>query len=294
MGNQYQLNGVWDEQSTILFMKSFFCREVNYSNISNESILFLKEWASMAAPFNLIDFNKIFDDFKKEFSANPTNFIKIFLNEIKIIQWPRESINVFMSSILSEPISNGFQVILAKLIRHYIGNKCDTIAEYETVRKMQFDRTGLNYFIENGLVSYELDDRILLLLEFEHRHEEPEDIFDFPDVYVSEDFLRNEEQGEILILINPNISAILKSLTLKCEEIKSFQAMLDILYNHLLINKVSRHSYGNEWVLSKYNGIAFTNISKLQNQDYRSLPQIGIIKNDILHIAKICPPRYSG
>lgn len=287
MENQYRLNSEWDEQSTILFMKTMFCRQVNYSNISNESVEFLKEWASMGAPFNLLDFIKIFDDFKKDFSKNPTNFLEIFLNEIKTIQWPRESINIFMSSILSEPILNGFQVILAKLIRHYIGNKCDTISEYETVRKIQCDRTDIDYFLENGLITCEADYRILLLLEFEHRHKEPEDIFDFPDVYVSERYLRNEEQGEIMILINPNISAVVKSVTLKYEEIKSFQEMLDLLYDHLLINKVNRYSYGNEWLLSKYNGIAFTNITKLQSPDIRRLAQIGIIENDILHIKRI-------
>lgn len=287
MENQYRLNGEWDEKSTLLFMKTMFCREINYSSISNESIVFLKEWARMCTPFNLTDFTKIFDDFKRDLSTNPTNFIRHFLNEIKTIQWPRESINIFMSSILSEPILNGFQVILAKLIRHYIGNKCDTISEYESVRNIQINRSDINYFLENGIITYEEDDRILLLLEFEHRHEEPEEIFDFPDVYVSENFLRNEEQGEILILINQEISTVLKSVTLKYDEINSFQKMLDILYNHVLINKVSRYSYGIEWVLSKYNGIAFTNIAKLQSQDSRNLPQIGIIKNDILLLAKL-------
>ena len=80
---------------------------------------------------------------------------------------------------------------------------------------------------------------------------------------------------------------MLKSVTLKYEEIKSFQEILDLLYNHLLINKVSRYSYGNEWLLSKYNGIAFTNIAKLKSPDIRSLTSIGIIKNDILHIKKL-------
>jgi hypothetical protein len=286
MENHYQLSGEWDEKSTLLLMKAMFCREVNYTVISDESIGFLKEWASMASPFNQLDFNKIFDDYRKEFFADPVKYITHFFYEIKKIQWPNRNIEIFMSLILNEPARNVFQVALIKLIRHYIGDKCDTLPEYEKVRRIPIDRSVISHFLESGIISYSADERILLLLEFEHKREKQEDIFDFPDVYVSEEFLRSEEQGEILILINPNISTVLKSVTLKYDEINSFQDILDILYNYLLINKVDRYSYGIEWILSKYNGIDFTFINKLQNPDTRSLEQIGIIKNDIIKLEK--------
>jgi len=288
MEKQYQLKGEWDEKSTILLMKAMFCREVNFAYISNESIEFLKEMSEMGAPFNKTDYNKIFDGFKIDFFNNPAMFIKIFLNEIKEIQLPKENVRIFMSSILNETfLLNEFQVFFLKLIRHLIGNKCDAISEYETVRKLQYSRTVLNYFLENKIIDYETNDRIIILMEFEHRHKEQEEIFDFPDVFVGEEYLRNEEQGDILILLDPNISKALKSVTLKYDEIKSFQELLDILYNNLLINKVSKYSYGNEWKISKYNGIAFSYFDKINNIDTRRLSEIGVSKNDILKINKL-------
>lgn len=288
MEKQYQLKGEWDEKSTILLMKAMFCREVNFSYISNESIEFLKEMSEMGAPFNKTDYKKIFDGFKIDFINNPVIFFKIFLNEIKEIEMPKENIRIFMSSILNETfLLNEFQVFFLKLIRHLIGNKCDSIAEYEAIRKLKYSRTVLNYFLENKIIDYETNNRVILLLEFEHRHKEQEDIFDFPEVFVSEEYLRNEEQGEILILLNSNISKVLKSVTLKYDEINSFQELLDMLYNNFLVTKVSKYSYGNEWNVSKYNGISFSYIDKINNIDTRRLSEIGVNKNEILKINKL-------
>lgn len=113
------------------------------------------------------------------------------------------------------------------------------------------------------------------------------DDFDFPDVYVSEEFLRQHEQGELLVIVNSNISTVLKSITLKYDEINSFQDLLTLLFNYLLVRQVSQYSYGSEWILSKYDGIAFTRINKHQRIDTRSLFSTGLFKNDILLIQKL-------
>jgi hypothetical protein len=113
------------------------------------------------------------------------------------------------------------------------------------------------------------------------------DNFHSPGISVSEDYLRTQEQGELLILLDSSISPVVKSITLKYDEIKSLQDLLNILFNYLLATKVSPYSYGIEWILAKYDGKAFKKLTKAQTLDMRTLPVAGLVKNDILHIRRL-------
>ena len=86
----YQLDGVWPPIKTAFFMKAMFCREIQYSIISKESINFLKDFASRGNPFALTDYNKIFDAYHQEFTSNRSVFLRSFFNELEHLDWPTE------------------------------------------------------------------------------------------------------------------------------------------------------------------------------------------------------------
>lgn len=126
MGIEFQLKGDWDIEKTSFFMKAMFCREVQYSFISAESMYFLKDWARLGAPFALTDFNKIFDDYFLEFSANPRSFLNKFFNEFEILDWPVaefKSLLTMLFDIQNPPLKCSSQVVFLKLVK-LINSSC--------------------------------------------------------------------------------------------------------------------------------------------------------------------------
>ncbi len=105
--------------------------------------------------------------------------------------------------------------------------------------------------------------------------------------YISPSTLTKHITHELLVLVGTDISRSINSISLDYDELKSFQDLLDNLFNTLLATKVNPHSYGIEWVLTKYDGHYFSKIDKLQGDDFRSLLSMGIKKKDILQIEKI-------
>src|SRR6478752_5834421 len=113
----YKLLGEWAPSSTRFLMKALFCRTVDYLKISDENMSNLKEFASLGEPFSLTDYNKIFDDFRDELQKDPPHFIRSYLEEIKLLQWPKENSNFLISLITglnSFQTPSGFQIVLLK------------------------------------------------------------------------------------------------------------------------------------------------------------------------------------
>ena len=119
MTAKYILNGKWDSASIRLFMKGMFCCETHFLNLTEESMQFLKDFASLGDPFASTDYHKIFNDFREEFLDNPPLFIKTFLSEIKNNTWTTENKRVFIEGLLDNIVS-GYQFVLIKIICNYL------------------------------------------------------------------------------------------------------------------------------------------------------------------------------
>ena len=103
----------------------------------------------------------------------------------------------------------------------------------------------------------------------------------------SEEQLNRLQREELWVLIDSNVSPVLKALSLKYDEINSFQELLTILFNHLLLGQVSQYSYGSEWILTKFDGNGLVRLDKEQRHDNRTLAAIGLRRNDVLLLRKL-------
>ena len=159
MTASYILDGKWDSASIRLFMKGVFCCETHFLNLTEDSIHFLKDWASMGDPFASTDFEKIFNDFRKDFLDNPRLFIRTFLSEIKNNTWTIENKRIFIEGQLNILIS-GYQFILIKIICNYFyyseEEKCELNYDLELFKIANF--TNIKFFMEN--ISLPDNDRI--------------------------------------------------------------------------------------------------------------------------------------
>lgn len=102
--------------------------------------------------------------------------------------------------------------------------------------------------------------------------------------YISPSTLTEHKTHELLVLVGNDISRVINTISFDYNELKCFQDLLDNLFNALLATKVNLHSYGVEWILSKYDGHDFLKIDKLQGDDFRSLMSMGINKQDVFRV----------
>ena len=281
MTPEYILNGNWNIEETELFMKAMFCRKVEYDKIYDESFNFLKDWAGLGRPFSDTNYDAIFNSFREKLQANSALFFDGFFNELAASRLPNENVSILISTLTHEPVRSGFQVLLMKIIGNVLNKQPFVPEGYEAVKKMKCPLYDIDYFLEK----YDfLSDNTALLDKIVNEHNEASVEYSFPAVYVSEKFLREEEKEELLIKIDPSVSDAIKSLTINFAGINTFQGLLNTLFNHLLSNKVSMYSYGKQWVLSKYDGVYFTDLEKPQDSDRRSLARSGIDKKSILRL----------
>lgn len=136
---------------------------------------------------------------------------------------------------------------------------------------MQCSSLDINYWILNEL--YDPIDDLFDILSEQNNSSNRENI-------------RRKAQEELLILIDPNISNKINSISLKFESIRTFQELLDLLFKAFLTKEVPSYSYRNKWTITKYTGSDYINVDKLGNRDNRTLSEAGIMKNDILRLTK--------
>jgi hypothetical protein len=274
MGIRFQLNGEWDPPMTSFFMKAMFCREMQFLYVSPESMSFLKDWASWGAPFALTDYNRIFDDYFTEFSANPSGFLRSFFNELKTLYWPEgeyRTLLLMLFDIENPPLKCSFQVVYLKLVKLISVRRGVYIDDFEPIERMPNLSFDINYYILNEL--YEPIDDLLDLVN-DRKHPDNQQNFE------------RKTQDDLLILIETNVSSAVTSINIKSDSIRTFQELLDLLFNSVLINKVPKHSYGRNWTIAKYTGADNINIDKIGDRDYRTLSEVGIRRNDILILLK--------
>lgn len=272
MDIKFQLKGDWDFDKTTFFLKSLFCRQIQYSFISTESLNYIKEFASLGAPFALIDYNNVIDKYNQEFLSDKQSFLRNYFSELKELYWQE-----FETKILVECLFdiNGFpllcssQVVFLKLVRFLTVDKIGTIKEFEPIERMQVTAFDINYYILNEL------------------YESIDDLFDIRHKQIAvqnREFIVNELHDDLLILTDNNVSSCITSITIKFEDVSTFQQLLDIIFNALLLSKVRKRSYGEEWVLANFNGSEYDPIHKNEGFDNRTLNQAGIMKGDMLKL----------
>jgi len=116
MAPEYTLKGNWNASETELFMKAMFCRKVDYEKIYDESFNFLKDWACLGRPFSDTNYDAIFNNFREKLQANSALFFDGFFNELAASRLPDENVSILISTLTHEPVRNGFQVVLMKII----------------------------------------------------------------------------------------------------------------------------------------------------------------------------------
>ena len=166
---KYTLSGKWDSANVKLFMKGMFCCETHYLSITENSMQYLKEFASLGNPFASTDYDKIFNEFREEFLLDRTLFIKTFLSEIKNNNWDYENKGIFLGG-LSNDIRSGYQLILIKILCNYLFDKKEQKLElnYNLELFEIANSSNINFFIEN--ISLPDNDQIIsseLIDEFE-------------------------------------------------------------------------------------------------------------------------------
>jgi hypothetical protein len=272
MDIKFQLKGDWDFDKTTFFLKSLFCRQIQYSFISTESLNDIKEFASLGAPFALIDYNKVIDKYNQEFLSDNRGFLRNYFLELKELCWQK-----FETKILVECLFdiNGFpllcssQVVFLKLVRFLTVDKIGTIKEFEPIERMRVTAFDLNYYIFNEL------------------HESIDELFDIKYKQIAlqnREFIVNELHDDLWIFNDNKFSSCITSITLKFEGVSTFQQLLDIIFNSFLSSKVRKRSYGEEWVLTYFNGTEYNQIHKNEGIDNRTLDQAGIMKGDMLKL----------
>jgi hypothetical protein len=101
------------------------------------------------------------------------------------------------------------------------------------------------------------------------------------------EFIVNELHNDLLILTDNSVSSLITSISVKFEDISTFQQLLDFIFNTWLLSKVRKRSYAEEWVLTNFNGSEYCPIHKNDSIDNRTLNQAGIMKGDILKLKLI-------
>jgi hypothetical protein len=150
MTAKYTLDGKWDSASIKLFMKGMFCCETHNLTLNENSMQYLKEFASLGNPFASTDYEKIFNDFRDEFLLDRALFIKKFLGEIKNNTWDYENKRIFLEGLKNEIIS-GYQLILIKILCNYLYEKKEQKLElnYNLELFEIANSSTIKFFIEN-------------------------------------------------------------------------------------------------------------------------------------------------
>ncbi len=153
MTAKYTLNGKWDSASIKLFMKGMFCCETHYLDLNENSMQYLKEFASLGNPFASTNYEKIFNEFRDEFLLDRTMFIKKFLGEIKNNKWDYDNKRIFLEGLINE-INSGYQLILIKILCNYLYDKKDLKLElnYNLELFEIANSSNINFFKENILL----------------------------------------------------------------------------------------------------------------------------------------------
>ena len=275
MDIKFQLKGDWDFDKTTFFLKSLFCRQIQYSFISIESLNYIKEFASLGAPFALIDYNNVIDKYNQQFLSDKRGFLRNFFSELKKLNWQEFETKILVESLFdinAIPLLCSSQVVFLKLVRFITYDKIGINKEFEPIERMQLTDFDINYYILNEL--YESIDDL-----FDIRHKQI--------VVQNREFIVNELHNNLLILTDNNVSSFITSISVKFEDISTFQQLLDFIFNSLLLSKVRKRSYAEEWVLTNFNGSEYCPIHKNDSIDNRTLNQAGIMKGDILKLKLI-------
>ena len=275
MDIKFQLKGDWDFDKTTFFLKSLFCRQIQYSFISIESLNYIKEFASLGAPFALIDYNNVIDEYNQQFLSDKRGFLRNYFSELKELNWQEFETKILVESLFdinAIPLLCSSQVVFLKLVRFITYDKIGINKEFEPIERMQLTDFDINYYILNEL--YESIDDL-----FDIRHKQI--------VVQNREFIVNELHNNLLILTDNNVSSFITSISVKFEDISTFQQLLDFIFNSLLLSKVRKRSYAEEWVLTNFNGSEYCPIHKNDSIDNRTLNQAGIMKGDILKLKLI-------
>ena len=275
MDIKFQLKGDWDFDKTTFFLKSLFCRQIQYSFISIESLNYIKEFASLGAPFALIDYNIVIDKYNQQFLSDKRGFLRNFFSELKKLNWQEFETKILVESLFdinAIPLLCSSQVVFLKLVRFITYDKIGTNKELEPIERMQLTDFDINYYILNEL------------------YESIDDLFDIRHKQIAvqnREFIVNELHNDLLILTDNSVSSLITSISVKFEDISIFQQLLDFIFNTLLLSKVRKSSYAEEWVLTNFNGSEYCPIHKNDSIDNRTLNQAGIMKGDILKLKLI-------
>lgn len=275
MDIKFQLKGDWDFDKTTFFLKSLFCRQIQYSFISIESLNYIKEFASLGAPFALIDYNNVIDKYNQQFLSDKRGFLRNFFSELKKLNWQEFETKILVESLFdinAIPLLCSSQVVFLKLVRFITYDKIGTNKELDPIERMQLTDFDINYYILNEL------------------YESIDDLFDIRHKQIAvqnREFIVNELHNDLLILTDNSVSSLITSISVKFEDISTFQQLLDFIFNTLLLSKVRKRSYAEEWVLTNFNGSEYCPIHKNDSIDNRTLNQAGIMKGDILKLKLI-------
>jgi hypothetical protein len=275
MDIKFQLKGDWDFDKTTFFLKSLFCRQIQYSFISIESLNYIKEFASLGAPFVLIDYNNVIDKYNQQFLSDKRGFLRNFFSELKELNWQEFETKILVESLFdinAIPLLCSSQVVFLKLVSFITYDKIGTNKEFEPIERMQLTDFDINYYILNEL--YESIDDL-----FDIRHKQM--------AVQNREFIVNELHNDLLILTDNSVSSLITSISVKFEDISTFQQLLDFIFNTWLLSKVRKRSYAEEWVLTNFNGSEYCPIHKNDSIDNRTLNQAGIMKGDILKLKLI-------
>lgn len=91
-----------------------------------------------------------------------------------------------------------------------------------------------------------------------------------------------KKEAEIVILVDDDFSCSVKSITLKFNESTSLQDVLESVYNRVLVGIVTKHSYGREWMLHKFDGTMMERILKDKSGDSRSLFSMNLNNSSLI------------
>ena len=198
------------------------------------------------------------------------SFLRNYFSELKELNWQEFETKILVESLFdinAIPLLCSSQVVFLKLVRFITYDKIGTNKELEPIERMQLTDFDINYYILNEL------------------YESIDDLFDIRHKQIAvqnREFIVNELHNDLLILTDNSVSSLITSISVKFEDISIFQQLLDFIFNTLLLSKVRKSSYAEEWVLTNFNGSEYCPIHKNDSIDNRTLNQAGIMKGDIL------------
>ena len=117
--NLFQLPYSWSKPQLWCYLKIMFCSEVNFTNMSEEGINYLNDWASMCFQFQDMEVSDFFNELNAEMKKDQSTFFQNCFRESLQVGYTKDQKEFIIQGLLNSP-EHLMQLYFTFLLHDYL------------------------------------------------------------------------------------------------------------------------------------------------------------------------------